>query len=195
MNWKSKLMSLLVLAFTSTQLMAQTGLPKWAFPGTVNNNANSSQVLDVSSSTLASLPIGPTSIDYQGDIPTKSFVNFVDDAGKLLFFMVDDRIFDDEGYLLGIGNHITWETGPIQSANSQKTLMGSDISVINVPGECDKYYIVFYHETSQPIGGGNYSRGFYYLTLDLGAPNIFHTSRTGSLTADHIESLLAPVDS
>jgi hypothetical protein len=94
-------------------------------------------------------------------------------TGKLLFFVVDNKVYDKDGYL--INEMIAAET-------EIKVNGTSEISIVADPSNCKRYYIF--------AGGREYSGDFtqskkshmYFSILDLEMPRrIYNTNRKGDL--------------
>ncbi|MCO5268750.1 MAG: T9SS type A sorting domain-containing protein [Brumimicrobium sp.] len=110
----------------------------------------------------------PNGFDYSGQ-PASNVHNAMQDAnGNLLFFMVDDQVFDKDGYLIDY-----------VYSNSVAVKGTAEIAFVPDPVNCQKYYII-------AAGRQNYSVGFsnkipYIATLDLAQPNNYYPSRFGVL--------------
>lgn len=101
--------------------------------------------------------------DYKGE-QAQHVHNAMQDAnGNLLFFVVDGKVFDKDGYLIDemYNNSFGYIPG------------GQEICIVPDPGNCQRYYIF---SSSQ----GNFSRPFYSI-LDLSLPNIWTPGRFGGL--------------
>jgi hypothetical protein len=96
------------------------------------NNSNSIQLLNL---PTPSPQLGEAGLVYTGATPTRSQYAEYDDQGQLLFFMVDGKIYNRDGYLL-VAN--TPGTQYYQYYDED----GLDYQIIKVPGHCDKFYII-----------------------------------------------------
>jgi hypothetical protein len=130
--------------------------PIWSLP---------SQFLNHIDGSLIDLPIGPIpNIDYQGqpaEFASNAYHNPV--TGELLFFVLDGRVYDHEGYF--IGEMI------VASGNATATCTGSEeIAIFPDPGNCTRYYILSSTKIRSQGSGtsiwGNMSTGTP-ATLDL----------------------------
>lgn len=110
------------------------------------------------------LPNGPIpGQDYKGE-QAQHVHNAMQDAnGRLLFFIIDGKVFDNDGYLID------------EMYNNSFGLIpgGQEICIVPDPGNCQRYYIF---SSSQ----GNFARPFYSI-LDLSIPNIWTPGRLGGL--------------
>ena len=134
---------------------------------------NGSQLLDFNApaggATVCGLPLGH---DYNG-APAQYAQNAqYDEHGKLLFFVVDGNIYDHEGYRMADND---------QNANCTDCLMRgiSEISIVLVPGTCDRYYIIAGKaaKPGDPSCAWTLGQDQSFLTysmLDLGKESIYH---------------------
>ncbi len=83
-------------------------------------------------------------LHYTGLYPERNFNVQVDISGEILFFIVDGYIYDSEGYVIARGLNRYDEYYEIASENDLEYFPagGADLVVTNVPGYCDKYYII-----------------------------------------------------
>lgn len=136
-----------------TNLNAQTQNNVWSLPPNYYNIA-----------TIQPLPTGPIpGQDYQWQ-QAQHVHNAMQDAnGNLLFFVMDGKVFDKDGYLID------------EMYNNSFGLIpgGQEICIVPDPGNCQRYYIF---SSSQ----GNFARPFYSI-LDLSLPNIWTPGRLGGL--------------
>ncbi|PWH85177.1 hypothetical protein [Brumimicrobium oceani] len=87
-----------------------------------------------SQSPIQPLPTQNPNIGYDG-LPASNVSNAMQDAnGDLLFFIVDDEIYDKEGYTIGI-----FDAAPNYPPFEVKGT--SEISIVPVPGNCSQFYI------------------------------------------------------
>lgn len=138
----------------------------------------SNELLTINSNGSSSTPLPQPSVT-QGDIwrvyhgqVAQSAQNIVfDDQGNIIFFIIDNGIYDKEGYAI---------ISPTpNSSNSGYQIFSSNgpISVVKVPNECDKYYII-----GSKLDPGN-AVYFYFNYLDLSSPNILwpNTNKRGKI--------------
>lgn len=170
---KKLLLMICVGILMQTTLTAQQGLPEWVFPGADN------MIYDNVNFNLSGIPTGPNPEDYQGANPVYCYANSSDDNGDLNFFIVDDKIFDKDGYLI---DTLTSENTP----GSYEGLLRPEntVSIINVPGECEKYFIVYFNNIRKG-SGINVESGFFYVELDMQANNYYYPNRKGAITINH----------
>ena len=142
------------------------------------NNSNSIQLLSLPTPTPQP---GESGLVYTGTIPTRSQYAEYDDQGQLLFFMVDGKIYNRDGYLM-VANT------PSPQYYQYYFEDGMDYQFIKVPGQCDKFYIIkdrslYREEEGDPLLH-DASILFDVHVLDLGLSNIFfpnHPDRKGRL--------------
>jgi hypothetical protein len=116
-----------------------------------------------------SLPQGPNNgLNYAGETAENCHNAMQDANGNLLFFMVDDKLYDKDGYLIDY----------VYSDNVQ--VKGtSEITFVPDPVNCQKYYII---AAGRSIYGENFTNKIPYLAiLDLSVPNTYYASRFGAL--------------
>jgi hypothetical protein len=138
-----KLLSKTALAilglFTILNINAQTQNNVWSLPPNYYNNA-----------TTQSLPNGGISgFDYQGEQALYAHNAMQDANGNLLFFVMDGKIYDKDGYFIDEMYHSSYGT----------ILGGQEITIVPDPGNCQRYYIF---SSTQ----GNFPRPLYAV-LDL----------------------------
>jgi hypothetical protein len=81
------------------------------------------------------LPNGPAATHYHGQPAENSSNAFADPLGNLKFFIVDDKVYDHEGYLVG-------DLTLTANSTANTTLKGrSEVIIAPIPGECEKFYI------------------------------------------------------
>jgi hypothetical protein len=141
---------------------------------------------------LYSLPIPPNAIpdvDYMGQQATNAHNAIHDQNGELLFFVVDDRIFNHEGYGLG-----QFFGDGFEDLNAWQIKGNAEVCVVPDPGNCSRYYMF----TS--TRGSSANTAFYGL-LDISVPNTYHPNQelTGNLvnatnSQGPFASLLASLD-
>jgi len=153
------------ILFLTSNIYAQTQNNIWSLPP--NYYDFSTQSLQALPTPGLVMPTGPSGVpNYSGE-PSEFMHNAMQDAnGDLLFFIIDGVIYDKEGY--GI-NEIT--------INHGDTYKGySDILIVPVPNECQKFYIIISRETSITHTPGAVG----YSILDLSVESLF-TQRKGIL--------------
>ncbi|MCZ2442556.1 MAG: T9SS type A sorting domain-containing protein [Flavobacteriales bacterium] len=155
-KWLSKIfLAIIGFAATLNSTQAQTQNNIWSLPNKYYNNDLSSPL---------TLPNGPIpGQDYKGE-QAQHVHNAMQDAnGRLLFFIIDGKVFDKDGYLID------------EMYNNSFGLIpgGQEICIVPDPGNCQRYYIF---SSSQ----GNFARPFYSI-LDLSIPNIWTPGRLGGL--------------
>jgi hypothetical protein len=109
----------------------------------------------------------PTTGDYQGDNTDQAHNAIHDANGDLLFFVMNVyningyynyNVFDKNGDIVGTltygGNNI---------------FGGSEIAIIPVPGDCDKYFIIC--SINECVGIASCAAKFGYATVDVSVPN------------------------
>lgn len=139
--------------FTILNINAQTQNNVWSLPPNYYNNA-----------TTQSLPIGGiSSFDYQGEQALYAHNAMQDANGNLLFFVLDGKIYDKDGYFIDEMYHSSYGT----------ILGGQEIAIVPDPGNCQRYYIF---SSTQ----GNFPRPLYAV-LDLDLPNQWSIGRFGAL--------------
>jgi len=111
----------------------------------------------------------PASVDYPGTAATNTHNAMQDANGNLLFFIVDDIIYDKDGYMIDYMYY-----------NSISVKGTAEIAIVPDPGNCQRYYII-------AAGRQNYAVGFsnklpYYAVLDLSQPSMYYSGRFGALT-------------
>jgi hypothetical protein len=151
--WLLKTNSLL-LAFsliTILKINAQNNI--WSLPSSYFNNVS-----------VQGLPIGGVlGLDYQGEQAQNVHNTMQDANGNLLFFVIDGKVFDKDGYFIDEMYHSSY--GTIQG--------GQEIAIVPDPGNCQRYYLF---SSTQ----GNFPRPFYSI-LDLNLPNQWTNGRNGAL--------------
>lgn len=125
------------------------------------------------SPTILPLPIGPTQTgslfdDYNGEFATNCHNSMRNLDGELQFFVVDDKIYDAEGYLLNSMIHVnTFVKGT------------SETVIVPDPYNCNRYYIF-------AVGRIDYTtlspKLPYYTILDMELENnAFNPGRKGEI--------------
>ena len=115
---------------------------------------------------------------YQGQSAEVTHNSMVDAQGNLLFFIVDDIVYDSEGYAMG------W----LINFSPQVLMKGtSEMVIVPDPGNCFRYYIIGNGLTNY---NGNANHYPYYAILDLSENNEFFTGRKGSLVLNSQSTVL-----
>ena len=135
-----------LIGATLCPLKAQTGNRYWSLPP---------NYYEVPTGQIFPLPI-PTNgqpFDYQGDSAWACHNLMQDANGGLLFFIIDGKVFDKDGYL-------------IDELRGGTATGGQEICIVPDPGNCQRYY--FFTSTT-----GNFSKP-HYAILDLSLPRSFY---------------------
>lgn len=106
-----------------------------------------------------SLPIPPDAVpgdDYTGQTATNAHNAMHDQNGDLMFFIVDDGLYDKNGYGMA---KLNLTSGAIPGVKGY-----SEICIVPDPANCEQYYI--FSSTH-----GNEARTPVYTVLDLSLPN------------------------
>lgn len=161
LNVRALMLLHLILFFCLGSLQAQTQLLTWNIaPNTVTfgNPPPAPPVLP----TVGTLPVG---LDYLGDSPQYMTNSMSDASGNVLFFVVDGKIYDKDGYLIDNFVIPPIPTGFAVNGFSQ------EISIVPVPNSCTAYYLIFGIRITESSGGGI---SYYpvYTKLDMSLPNI-----------------------
>ncbi len=119
----------------------------------------------ISGTTINSLPqqnIFPSAYGYTGTPANFASNSMYNSEGDLLFFIVDSKVYDGKGFL--IGEMVIDYFSPF--------LPNSEWAIIPVPGNCCKFYIVGAY--TKTFGGNSvdYPSGLYYTTLDMCERNL-----------------------
>lgn len=113
-----------------------------------------------SGATLNALPTQLSSIPqgYTGTSAAFASNSFYNSNGELLFFIVDSKVYDGQGYLIG----------EMKIDFSYPFLPNTEWAIIPVPDNCCKFYIVgAYSLTSGSNSLNQYPSSLYYTTLDM----------------------------
>jgi len=117
---------------------------------------------------------------YDGRQATINQQIMTDENGQLKFFMIDQYLYNKNGYLMGVLKDNS-PYNPILGGNPNQIgdLLSSEISIVPRPGNCNQYFIVF---SSDPLSNPNlYNTQIFYTLLDLNQPNPVQTGELGSL--------------
>ncbi|MDQ3192874.1 MAG: hypothetical protein M3Q58_14875 [Bacteroidota bacterium] len=143
------------LFILNLQIAAQNNV--WTLPG---------KYLKFPTSTTTSLPVPPTTPStagypeyYQGQQANFSHNAMQDAQGNLLFFIVDDMLYDKDGYLI---DQLKFNGFPAKGSQ--------EICIVPVPGSCTRYYI-FTAFAQHPTGHHLVTRPGYAI-LNLALPNV-----------------------
>jgi hypothetical protein len=130
--------------------------PVWSLP---------SHKLNHLTTTLTPLPLGPDIyVDYQGEEAENSHNAFYDANNELLFFIVDHKVYDGEGYFIDdIRYNYSWAI-----KGTTETLIIPD------PENCSRYYIVLAGRYN--YGNINENNLPYLAILDFNEPNIHYAN-------------------
>lgn len=146
---------------TSNVVTAQSKL--WLHGNKVINLSDSYNI------TVSNLPTptGPSGLVYNGDMPTLTEHVEYDSNGNILFFMIDGKIYNKDGYLLV---QETMDEGSLYEYYPEKAL---NHVIIKVPGECNKFYIL--QNLNETIDAPLYwdTPRFFISVLDLDLSNMF----------------------
>lgn len=128
-------------------------------------------------SNLTSLPIpaydyGNTSmpnsndpyLSYQGQSPTNASNLITTPNNQILFFIIDQHIYNKDGYCLG---NLNTTSDDFNSVESNQVKGASEILIVPNPANCQQYYIV-----STKIDVGISNKKPYLFLLDMGIANI-----------------------
>ncbi len=150
-----------VLTFATNVVTAQSKL--WLHGNKVINLSDSYNI------TVSDLPTpsGPTGLVYDGSLPALTGHVEYDPNGNILFFMIDGKIYNKDGYLLVKEESIA---GHLYEFYPEKMLT---FSIIKVPNDCSKFYILS-NFNQDGIGLGiSENRHFFIGLLDLNLTNIY----------------------
>lgn len=132
--------------------------PLWTIPG------NS---IYFSEPPIQALPLpipsnGLPGDDYEGEVSEHAHNAISKPNGELFFFVVDGRVFDGEGRLIG---RIS-----IPDNGGTTMLGGAEITIVPDPSDCDRFYIVTSGRTYIDFTALN--KIPYYVLLDMSLPNL-----------------------
>lgn len=116
------------------------------------------------------LPLGPGINDYHGQKAECASNAFPDAQGDLKFFIVDDRVFDREGYFIAdLSVNASFGSGKGRS----------EIAIVKDPASCERFYIfTIARDYSQGTSGDQY----FAQVLDMSLPSQENNSRLGDLS-------------
>lgn len=130
-----------------------------------NKLINLSNSFAITSSNLPT-PAGTAGLVYNGSIPTRNSHVEYDANFNVLFFIIDGKIYNKDGYLLVKGEGD--DTHPYYGYPDHMITL----SVVRVPSQCDKFYIMgnYKFEGSPTVSSGH----FFISVLDLSQSNIYY---------------------
>jgi hypothetical protein len=164
------------LKYFITGLLLSTGFFSNTLKAQGNNNTLSlAPAYWVQGGGVSNLPSFPSNVNdtYHGEIPEATHASIQDENGDLLFFVVDGRIYDSEGYMIeemwtGLTN-----TGLIDQG---KAFGNSEVLIVPNPFDCKQYYLF---SAAHYNIGSNFEPVF--CILDLSLSNSYHSGRLGAL--------------
>lgn len=148
---KTKIALAILCIITIQKINAQNNI--WSLPSSYYNNV-----------FVQGLPIGSApGLDYQGE-QAQYVHNAMQDAnGNLLFFVIDGKVYDKDGFFIDEMYHTSFGYIP----------GGQEIVIVPDPGNCQRYYIF---SSTQ----GDFPRPFYAI-INLSMPNQWTVGRNGAL--------------
>jgi hypothetical protein len=158
-----RLCVLYILIFIPFTIFGQPVSSKWIAPPyqfDFNNNLSQTPLPDINS--------GPDNIElyYEGQNAKYASNAMYTASGKLLFFVVDNMVYDGDGYAI---DHLTYD-----NTNYGWTTGFAEIIILPVSGSCSKFYIITSYVESDNIK-------ICYTTLDILASNLIHSGKFGAL--------------
>jgi hypothetical protein len=161
-----------VLTLATNVVTAQSKL--WLHGNKIINLSDSYNI------TVSNLPTpsGPAGLVYDGSMPTLTEHVEYDSNGNILFFMIDGKIYNKDGYLLV---KETSAQGSLYEYYPEKAL---NYTLLKVPGECNKFYLL--QNLNASIDAPSYwaTPRFFISVLDLDLVNQFFPNdpdRSGAL--------------
>ncbi len=136
------------------QLMqAQSQMKEWCLPN---------QLYSFTQSTSSALPLGSNPGDYDGTPSAIANHVYYTADQSLLLFATKEGLFDANG------ENLVVPTEWVDPSIDNEQLFG-EVSIIPVPEECDKYYVIF---TTARYNTDNLARGaaLKYLIVDMSIP-------------------------
>lgn len=130
--------TILFIIYITGSLFAQTQMIRWALPG--------NQLYFNPNPVVQSLP---TSVNYYASNAT------TDNAGNLLFYIVDRKLYSASGVLCG-------------TFNANAAASGSSIGIVPIPEQCKNYYIIM---TSNNEGSLIQQQYLEYAKVDANGAN------------------------
>lgn len=107
----------------------------------------------------------PTSGNYNGNPAIGASNMQLDAQGNILFFVIDQNVYDKDGELIGsISGTISEPYSPYYCIWGFE---GSELAIIPDPTSCTKYYIISYASSQEYCSGHLIGRDLVYSTLDF----------------------------
>ncbi len=107
-------------------------------------------------------------LSYQGQSPTNASNLVTTPNNQILFFIIDQHIYNKDGYCLG---NLNTTSDDFNSVESNQVKGASEILIVPNPANCQQYYIV-----STKIDVGISNKKPYLFLLDMGIANINATA-------------------
>lgn len=107
---------------------------------------------------------GDPNMSYQGQTPTNASNLITTPNNEILFFIVDQHIYNKNGYCLG---NLNTSSDDFNTTESFQIKGASEILIVPNPSNCQQYYIV-----STKIENGIMFKRPYLFLLDMGIVNI-----------------------
>ena len=150
-------------------------LKYWTCP---NNTVNSKIAFTSSPPTLSALPTGIGPLYYDNHQAQWTHNIMYDENNNLLFFIVDNDIYDNNGKLQG---HLEYNYIPNDPTDFS---IGQEVCIVQVPGQCFQYYI-FYSLLGNSDASATFMYGYTLIDIsqvnnwDQGDVQLYPTSGTG----------------
>nr|MBA3900952.1 hypothetical protein [Bacteroidota bacterium] len=164
-----KICFLIICIVMGNGLNAQNNV--WSLPGLVasfSNNPPTTQPLPIPLNQ--GVPNTDPWYGYYGQVSDYAHNAMQDAQGNLLFFVVDGRVYDKQGFFIDILFDYSFY-GIIKGS--------SEFLIVPDPGNCSRYYLFAANRNFQ-AATSDYNP--YYAILDLTEPSIWHSGRLGALT-------------
>lgn len=113
-------------------------------------------------------PSGTAGLVYNGAIPQLSEHIEYDSNGNILFFMVDGKIYNKDGYLMVQNSSIS---NGIYADYPEKMIT---YSIVKVPNQCDKFYVISNYCNYTTNIDIVQTPHFFISLLDLSLTNVFY---------------------
>ncbi len=125
-----KLLLIAVISFFNNLSAQLPQLKLWTLPPNqiAFNPLPTSSLLNASSSG-----------GYFGQTATFASNSMHDASGNLLFYIVDNIVYDKDGYVI---DELKISGTPLSIGGSGSPIMGQEISIVPKPGSCTQYYII-----------------------------------------------------
>lgn len=134
--------------------------------------------IDVNNSAIP-LPQGLGPNDYHGQKAECASNAMCDAQGDLKFFIIDDKVFDYQGYLLG---------DMTDYSNNGNAKGRSEIAIVKDPGSCERFYVFTTSRDYNNNFSGDIGRVY---TIDFSQTSYENSSRMGLL--EHVLNLNSPL--